>query len=73
MLFVAIILALVLVYLIYFSEKPSPPPAAPVPVGRRVGGPFAYNDISDESIDHMILPINTVTGPGGGSLVKKYV
>lgn len=69
MLFVAIILAAILVYLLNFRE--------PTPVQdkhrnvRRVGGVFAYNDMFDPS--HDVLPTNTVTGPGGGSLLKKYV
>lgn len=74
MLLVAIILAIILLYIINFSGSPQVvPPNAPPTGVRRVGGPFAYNDISDESMDHLMFPINTVTGPGGGSLVKNYV
>lgn len=69
MLFVAIIIALVLIYLLNFREAPKTP--QPMLSKKRVGGAFAYNDMFDISQDE--LSINTVGGPGGGSLIKKYV
>ena len=38
---------------------------------KRVGGVFAYNDVLDPTVNN--LTVNTTTGPGGGSLVRKYV
>jgi hypothetical protein len=71
MLLVAIILAFILIYLInsqnVSKENPNPGPS----VNRRVGGVFTYNDMFDITRDE--LPVNTVTGPGGASLVKKFV
>jgi len=39
---------------------------------KRVGSVFSYNDMS-EFPDGEPLPMNTVTGPGGGSFLKKSV
>jgi len=69
MLIVAIIIALVLVYLLNFRQ--STQPVKPKFAQRRVGGVYAYHDMFDLAQDD--LPVNTVTGPGGGSFVKKYV
>lgn len=70
MLLVAIILAFILIYLIN-SQNVQKENNPNVPVNRRVGGVFTYNDMFDITRDE--LPVNTVTGPGGGSLVKKFV
>ena len=70
MLLVAIILAFILIYLINSQNSPKENNPGP-PVNRRVGGVFTYNDMFDITRDE--LPVNTVTGPGGGSLVKKFV
>lgn len=69
MLLVAIILAFILIYLINSQNVPKENPGPSV--NRRVGGVFTYNDMFDITRDE--LPVNTVTGPGGGSLVKKFV
>jgi len=71
MLFVAIILAIFLVYLINSQNVPKENTRPGPSVNRRVGGVFTYNDMFDITRDE--LPVNTVTGPGGGSLVKKFV
>ena len=68
MLFVAIILALFLIYLI--NANPIGESPAPRAI-RRVGSIFAYNDIFDPTRADE-LPINTLAGPGGGSFVKKF-
>ena len=68
MLFVAIILALFLIYLINANPIGNFIPQRPT---RRVGSIFAYNDIFDPTRADD-LPINTVAGPGGGSFVKKF-
>lgn len=70
MLLVAIILAFFLIYLINSQNNPKENNTAPS-VNRRVGGVFTYNDMFDITRDE--LPVNTVTGPGGGSFVKKFV
>lgn len=71
MLPVAIILAFILIYLINFQNVPKENPNPGPVVNRRLGGVFTYNDMFDITRDE--LPVNTVTGPGGGSLVKKFV
>tara|TARA_B110000858_G_C17799701_1_gene474596 strand:+ start:1508 stop:1720 length:213 start_codon:yes stop_codon:yes gene_type:complete len=70
MLIVAIILAFILIYLLNSQNVPKENNTKPI-VNRRVGGAFTYNDMFDITRDE--LPVNTVTGPGGGSLVKKFV
>jgi hypothetical protein len=69
MLIVAIILALFLIYLI--NAQPTFEQKMFKHTQRRVGGVFAYNDMFDPTHQDR-LPINTVNGPGGGSLVKKF-
>lgn len=70
MLLIAIILAIILIYLI---NRPTPKLTqdAPQRPQRRVGSLFAYNNMSD--VDYDELPVNTVSGPGGGSMLKKFV
>lgn len=73
MLIAAIILTLVLIYLINFRDR-TPPTLVESPkpfANKRVGGVFAYNDVLDPTVNN--LTVNTTTGPGGGSLVRKYV
>ena len=70
MLIVAIILAFILIYLLNSQNVPKENIKEST-VNRRVGGAFTYNDMFDITRDE--LPVNTVTGPGGGSLVKKFV
>lgn len=72
MLVVAIIIALFLIYLLNSQKTPVAPSENTPYAKRRVGGAFAYSDMFDLSQDDE-MPINTVTGPGGGSLVKKFV
>ena len=68
MLIVAIILALIIIYMMW---KPAPPRVPMCKPSRRVGSVYMYNDMFDLSHDQ--LPDNTVTGPGGGSMVKNFV
>ena len=71
MLAIAILIAIFLVYLLNFRNNPEPLLPQKTHKLRRVGDSFAYNDVTDESIE--ILPMNTVTGPGGGSMFKNFV
>ena len=70
MLIVAIFLAFIIIYLLN-SQRTPPDPRESRVTNRRVAGVFTYNDMFDLSQDE--LPTNTVTGPGGGTLVKKFV
>ena len=68
MLIVAIVLALIIIYLMW---KPTPTVKVNNRPQRRTGSVYAYNDMSDLSHDQ--LRDNTVTGAGGGSMVKNFV
>lgn len=72
MLWPAIFAALVLIYFIYVRPRMSPrtPRGHPEVGGRRVGSVFFYDDIQPSREE---LKTNTLAGPGGGSLIKKYV
>lgn len=68
MIFIAIIIALILMYIIW---RPRPKQVTMEKSQRRVGSIYAYNDMF--TLSHDELPDNTVTGPGGGSMVKNFV
>lgn len=73
MLLLAIIIALILVYFLFY--EPSLMVEGSIEeknVQKRVGSVFSYTDMS-ELQDSEPLPMNTVTGPGGGSFLKKSV
>jgi hypothetical protein len=73
LLLLAIIFALVLMYFLFNESSLAVEGSVHKKnMQKRVGSVFLYNDMSELQDDEP-LPMNTVTGPGGGSFLKKSV
>lgn len=69
----SVILALFLIWFLFLRNTPPVESSQSIEhPQRRVGSPFAYHNLSNTAPAHD-LSLNTVTGPGGGSLVKRFV